>query len=298
MLLRSGGKSEKSKKGEDIFGHQNGTKALKIRENQIVRKKKKLRRGSGTGKVFMVLGLFLLFLSLSLTIYNIYDEYQAGKASDYVLAELEKRDASASGQISGIGDEAEASAEAISYGDADGAGDFVRDGSEGNRGRENGAEKSTPGELQGDGTDLTGGSVPDYVLNPQLPMPETVIDGNAYIGKLELPELGIKLPVMSDWSYPKLKKAPCRYQGSAYTGDLIIAGHNYKRHFNGLKRMKTGSRVIFTDEAGNVFRYSVAKIERLDGYAVEQMEAGDWDLTLFTCTAGGSVRLTLRCKQI
>lgn len=216
----------------------------------------------------MVLGLFLLFLSLSLTIYNVYDEYQAGKTSDHVLAEMEKRNASASGKISGTDGEAEVSvetsAEAISYGNAD-------------------------------GTEV---SVPDYVLNPQLPMPETVIEGNAYIGKLELPELGIKLPVMSGWSYPKLRKAPCRYQGSAYTGDLIIAGHNYKRHFNGLKRMKTGSRVVFTDEAGNVFHYSVAEIERLDGYAVEQMEAGDWDLTLFTCTAGGSVRLTLRCRQI
>ena len=32
------------------------------------------------------------------------------------------------------------------------------------------------------------------------------------------------------WSYPSLKKAPCRYTGSAEENSLIIAAHNYKRH--------------------------------------------------------------------
>lgn len=155
------------------------------------------------------------------------------------------------------------------------------------------------GEAATDSMDGSGELViPDYVLNPDIPMPELTIDGNAYIGTLELPRLGLKLPVMSDWSYPKLKKSPCRYLGSAYKSNLIIAGHNYKRHFNGLKRMQLGDAVYFTDEADNVFSYEVVQIERLNGYAVEEMESGDWDLTLFTCTAGGSVRLTLRCRLL
>lgn len=137
--------------------------------------------------------------------------------------------------------------------------------------------------------------LPNYVLNPEMDMPEEIIDGEAYIGTLAVPQADLTLPVMSSWSYSKLKKAPCRYQGSVYTGDLIIAGHNYRKHFNRLKQLHVWDTLSFTDADGNVFPYYVSAIEYLDGYAVEEMMAGDWDLTLFTCTYGGSVRLTIRC---
>lgn len=247
--------------------------------------KKQTRHSLRTGKCFMVLGLFLLLASFSLTLYNFYDERQAAASVDRVLLALDEADKNkVGGEADGSGEKGDGSA--MSSGQN---GDGIPDGN----GTAGGAFGFPDGFPQDSAGELV---IPDYILNPDIPMPETVVEGNAYIGKLELPELGLRLPVMSEWSYPKLKKAPCCYQGSAYTGDLIIAGHNYKRHFNGLKRLKTGSRVILTDEAGNVFRYHVSKIERLDGYAVEEMEAGDWDLTLFTCTLGGSVRLTLRCK--
>ena len=58
--------------------------------------------------------------------------------------------------------------------------------------------------------------VPAYVLNPDMEMPETEVDGHRYIGVLEIPALELELPIMSQWSYPNLKIAPCRYQGSAY----------------------------------------------------------------------------------
>ena len=34
------------------------------------------------------------------------------------------------------------------------------------------------------------------------------VDGNACIGILSIPDLGLELPVLTDWSYAKLKKAP------------------------------------------------------------------------------------------
>ncbi len=66
--------------------------------------------------------------------------------------------------------------------------------------------------------------VPDYVLNPELPMPEREIDGQSYIGVLDIPALGLSLPIISTWSYPGLQIAPCRYSGSAYLENLVIAG--------------------------------------------------------------------------
>ena len=112
---------------------------------------------------------------------------------------------------------------------------------------------------------------------------------------VEIPSLELSLPVMSDWSYPQLKKAPCRYVGSVYSHDVVICGHNYDRHFGRLKELVPGDEVRFTDMDGNVFRYSVCAVEQLAKTAVEEMQTGDWDLTLFTCTKGGVMRVTVRC---
>ena len=138
---------------------------------------------------------------------------------------------------------------------------------------------------------------PEYILHPEMDMPTVEIDGSRYIGRVTIPALGLELPVMSQWSYPNLKIAPCRYQGSAYTGDLIIAGHNYRTHFGPLKNLRVGDAVLFTDADGNQFRYTVAQVETLAKTAVEEMAAGDWDLTLFTCTLGGQTRVTVRCVE-
>lgn len=140
--------------------------------------------------------------------------------------------------------------------------------------------------------------IPDYLLNPDMDMPEQEIDGKLYIGRLEIPACGLELPVISRWSYPNLKIAPCRYEGSAYLDTLIIAAHNYPAHFGNLKNLKQSDEIMFTDMDGNIFRYAVVEKEVLKDTAIEEMEAGEWDLTLFTCTIGGASRMTIRCERI
>lgn len=140
--------------------------------------------------------------------------------------------------------------------------------------------------------------IPDYILDPNREMPTVMIDGNAYIGTLDIPSLNLSLPVMSDWSYPKLRISPCRYAGTAYQSGFVIAGHNYSRHFGPLSSLSAGDRVIFTDEDGNVFYYQVAETQVLKPTAIEEMVSDDWDLSLFTCTLGGRTRLTVRCEKI
>ena len=46
--------------------------------------------------------------------------------------------------------------------------------------------------------------VPDYVLNPEMAMPEETIDGRNYIGVLDIPALELSLPIISEWSYDAL----------------------------------------------------------------------------------------------
>ena len=140
--------------------------------------------------------------------------------------------------------------------------------------------------------------VPEYVKNPEMEMPTVEVNGQECVWMIEIPALGLKLPVISEWSDAKLKKAPCRYSGSAYLKNMIIAGHNYRTHFSGIKRLNPGDSVVFTDADGNVFSYEVAEIETVGGYDIEKMEAGDWDLTLFTCTNKGKARAAVRCREI
>ena len=124
-----------------------------------------------------------------------------------------------------------------------------------------------------------------------------LIDGEKYIGMLEIPALKLELPVMGEWSYPKLRIAPCRYTGSVYQNDMIIAGHNYDSHFGRLKELQAGDEITFTDVHGITYFYKVISQEILEKNAVEEMQEGDWDLTLFTCTIGGAQRITVRCER-
>ena len=140
-------------------------------------------------------------------------------------------------------------------------------------------------------------NAPAYLADPEMPMPTVSFDGNDYIGRVDIPSLGLSLPVISEWSYPRLKIAPCRYTGSAYLDNLIIAAHNYSSHFGNLNRLNNGDTVTFTDVDGNQFTYAVSRIEDLPGTAIEEMQAGEWDLTLFTCTLGGRSRVTVRCER-
>lgn len=145
---------------------------------------------------------------------------------------------------------------------------------------------------------LQEGEIPDYILNPDMEMSVETIDGRDFIGTLEIPSLNLNLPIISQWSYGNLRVAPCRYDGSAYKNNMILAAHNYPSHFGNLKYLKEGEHVIFTDADGNKFTYTAVVRETLMPTAVNEMlskEEEDWDLTLFTCTVGGRSRVVVRC---
>lgn len=221
------------------------------------------------GTLLIALGMLLITGAFSLTICNLGDGYKAKREAGRVMSELE----------------------------------MMVPGRSNTRGQDN-PERSEasefPDDVQADSLEsglVTQVEIPDYILNPDMEMPIQNIDGQNYIGILEIPDCNLELPVISDWSYPRLKIAPCRYDGSAYTDDLIVAAHNYQSHFGDLNVLQEGEEVILTDMDGNVFRYKVIEREILLPADVKEMQAGNWDLTLFTCTFGGSYRVTVRCEK-
>ena len=136
-------------------------------------------------------------------------------------------------------------------------------------------------------------------------MPTEEIDGNRYIGVLEIPSLNLSLPVMYNWNYSQLRISPCRYSGSYYTDDLVICGHNYRTHFSPLKSLSPGDKVFFVTVMGERLPYVVSNIETVRPTAIEEMidnsgnssSSNEWDMTLFTCTTGGRARFAVRLEH-
>ncbi len=140
-------------------------------------------------------------------------------------------------------------------------------------------------------------------------MPLQTIDGYDYIGILEIPDQGIRLPVMNTWDYTRLKISPCRYSGSYFTDDLVICAHNYASHFSPIKWIGIGTDVYFITVDQVVYHYTVSNRETVQPTAIEEMirnqnNAGEdgvnsqWDLTLFTCNTGGQTRCAVRCDRV
>ena len=124
------------------------------------------------------------------------------------------------------------------------------------------------------------------------------VDGYDCIGILSVPVLDLELPVLTDWSYAKLKKAPCHYYGTYYEKDFVIAAHNYESHFGRLSQLQAGDIVIFTDVNGADHCYEVVLLETLPKEATQEMIASGFDLSLYTCTPGGASRVTVRCSAL
>lgn len=103
------------------------------------------------------------------------------------------------------------------------------------------------------------------------------------------------MPVLESWSYDLLQISPCRYSGSAKEGNLILLGHNYKKHFAPLEKLTVGDNVEFCDVNGTVYTYEVAATEILQKTELERLTGSGYDLTLFTCTNGGYSRYVVRC---
>ena len=141
--------------------------------------------------------------------------------------------------------------------------------------------------------------MPDVVLESEAsgPMPVVAVDGRSFVGTVEIPSLGLLLPIQDEWSNDNAKVSVCRYKGSVYDNDLIICGHNYTEHFGNLNQLEMGAEVIVTDMNGRSFHFQVSNLETLGAFDIEEMEAGEWDFTMFTCTVGGANRVTVRCES-
>ena len=79
---------------------------------------------------------------------------------------------------------------------------------------------------------------------------------------------------------------------------MIIAAHNYDRHFGRLSKLKDGDTITFTDLEGEVYEYAVREIKILEPTATEEVINSEWELILYTCTYGGKTRVVVGCERL
>lgn len=231
---------------------------------------------SKLGISLMVLGALLILGAGSLLLYNEYEASKAEQATDVLLLQLQdliKERQSNAGSVTTVPPTADPDV------------------------------TTAPSDNPPDGT--TGFPTlpevpitPPDVYEPSTEMAEIEMDGYAYIGYISMPTLDLELPIMSEWDYKRLKVAPCRYTGSVNGDDLVLLAHNYTKHFGKIRRLTAGDIVSFTDVDGVTTHYEVISLVTLQPTDVEKVTASGYDLTLFTCTYGGSTRVTVYCDKL
>ena len=137
-----------------------------------------------------------------------------------------------------------------------------------------------------------------FPTEPTAPRMKAVeVDGHLCVGYISIPRLKLELPVLAECTDENLKISPCLFTGTTMEDDLTIAGHNYRRHFGPIRRLKPGNDVIFVDMDGNVIHYQVAAVDAVSPTAAEEVTSGQFDLALITCTYGGNTRLVIYCDR-
>jgi len=207
------------------------------------------------GKIMIYAGVLTLLISAGLLAYNIWNENRAADSTARVVPLLLK-------QID----------------------DYKKDNDSG---------AGSPVAAQAE-DDLPSDQTQDDNYDPDNTPLSALLDGERYIGILSIPVLSLELPINYTWDYNRLKITPCRYAGGI-NDSLVIAGHNYKNHFNPLNKLRKGDSVMLTDMAGVEHFYIVEKIETMGATDIDGMLDSSYDLTLFTCNYSGMARVAVRC---
>ena len=153
-------------------------------------------------------------------------------------------------------------------------------------------ERIVPGESAPSGASLPVGAPADETI--------VTVDGERYCGVLEIPKIGVNLPVAADYSAARLHQNVCRYQGTLAGGDMILCAHNTRPFFARLHEVFEGDVLYFVDGRGVSYELVVSAVETIDGQAMEALldREETWNLSLFTCTPGGRMRYVVRCRLV
>lgn len=128
-----------------------------------------------------------------------------------------------------------------------------------------------------------------------MEMPVLQVDGEDFLGILQVPAFGVKLPVGSAWDKAAVTAFPRRFSGTVYDGSLVIGGADQPGQFWFLDQLQPGDMVTVTDMTGAEFTYRVDRVDRSATAEAEVLLCGDGELTLFVRDAYGLEYVLVRC---
>lgn len=128
-----------------------------------------------------------------------------------------------------------------------------------------------------------------------MAMPALEIAGEDYVALVDIPALGLTLPVADTWHKHKVLSGPRRFEGTVYDGSLIVGGTDQPGQFSGFAYLEPGCSVTVTDMTGAEFAYVIQRIDRSSSVSEAVLTADDAQLTLFVRNAYGLDYILLRC---
>ena len=126
-------------------------------------------------------------------------------------------------------------------------------------------------------------------------MASVSIDGADFCAIVEIPGLGIRLPVYSEWDPARVRMYPCRFTGSIYDGTLIIGGSDAKGQFDFVSAITEGDTLFITDMEGNCYLYEVDRIDLASSADTNTLTEHGYSLVLFARNTYGSGYTVIRC---
>ena len=113
---------------------------------------------------------------------------------------------------------------------------------------------------------------------------------------LELPAIGLTLPVADAWDSGDLYAGPRRFFGSAYDRSLVIGGADQEGQFAFCSKVDIGAMLTVTDMTGAQFHYTVTRVDRAEHAETAWLTQPGHDLTLFCRAAYSMEYIAVRCK--
>lgn len=128
--------------------------------------------------------------------------------------------------------------------------------------------------------------------------------GYKMIGKIEIPKIDIKYPILAEATPEALELSICKLFGvnPNEPGNMILVGHNFKdgTFFSNNKKLDKGDKIYITDLNGKKVTYSIYKkytTSSSDFDYSERDTKGKREISLSTCTDDTTSRLILWAKE-
>lgn len=121
------------------------------------------------------------------------------------------------------------------------------------------------------------GAVPEARRDNSMPV--LSLEGEDYIGILEIPAFGSALPVGAHWG--NSSRYPCRHSGSVYDRSIRIGATSQPGQYDFYREISVGDSLHFTDMTGNRYSYTVTDIRYAKHADQGTLESQEADLMLF-----------------